>query len=66
MKVRKKKRRQIKETITFPPPMCEKLKWKESEEDIGILIVAGGFYFQNNDKVGEKKTAFLATSPNKW
>lgn len=34
---------------------------------MGILLVVGKFYFQNNDKVGEKKkTDFLATIPNKW
>lgn len=53
-KSEKEKKRQIKETITFPPPMYEKWKWKESEEGMGILIVAGGFYFQTNDKVEEK------------
>lgn len=66
-KSEKEKKRQIKETITLPPPKCEKKwKWKESEEDMGILLVVGKFYFQNNDKVGEKKTDFLATIPNKW
>lgn len=33
---------------------------------MGILLVVGKFYFQNNDKVGGKKTDFLATIPNKW
>lgn len=63
-KSEKEKKRQIKETITFPPPMCEKKwKWKESEEDMGILLVAGKFYFQNNDKVGEKKNSLLSNYP---